>query len=261
MRLTGCALALLLTAGCEPGNRSASIARPAAPGGLPGFSGLAPSPVPSVSLGALGAKKPLSAAYRGAYEFSTDVFTWNIPIWEKALAPFRGKPGLRYLEVGVFEGGSVLWMLQNVLTDPGASATVIDVFEGDLKRRFLANLKKSGDERKVTVIGGYSQVELRRQPLDGFDVVYIDGSHSADDVLEDAVLSWRLLKPGGLLIFDDYAWRPGSPHPSDWPGPGIQIFYTLYGRRFDVVHNGYQLILRRRTEAPAGDGHLPPPKG
>jgi hypothetical protein len=34
-----------------------------------------------------------------------------------------------------------------------------------------------------------------------------DGSHRARDVLEDAVLSWPLLKVGGIMLFDDYLWQ------------------------------------------------------
>ena len=36
--------------------------------------------------------------------------------------------------------------------------------------------------------------------------VYVDGSHHARDVLQDAVLAWGLLRPGGYMIFDDYGW-------------------------------------------------------
>ena len=39
-----------------------------------------------------------------------------------------------------------------------------------------------------------------------FDLVYIDGSHSAKDVLLDSLLAWRLLRPGGAMIWDDYEW-------------------------------------------------------
>ena len=242
----GCLLFLLLTASCERGSQTGP---PAAAPTLPpvqGFHGLAPSPLPSVSLGPR-TKTPFPVgSYREDYEFSDDWFTYNIPVREKAFAPYAGRPGLRYLEVGAFEGRSLLWALENVLTGPGARATVIDLFEGDLKRRFLANLKRSGEERKVTVIAGYSQIELRRQPLDGYDIAYIDGSHSADDVLEDAILTWRLLKPGGLLIFDDY--ERTQRHAKDNPGPALDVFYTFYGRHFEVVHAGYQLILRKRAD-------------
>ena len=42
-------------------------------------------------------------------------------------APYRGRPGLRYLEVGVFEGRSLLWMIDQVLTHPSSQATGIDI--------------------------------------------------------------------------------------------------------------------------------------
>ena len=39
-----------------------------------------------------------------------------------------------------------------------------------------------------------------------FDVIYVDGSHFADDVLTDGINAWRLLKQGGIMIFDDLLW-------------------------------------------------------
>jgi len=40
-----------------------------------------------------------------------------------------------------------------------------------------------------------------------FDFIYIDGDHTAEGVLQDAVLAWRLLKAGGIMAFDDYLWE------------------------------------------------------
>ena len=39
-----------------------------------------------------------------------------------------------------------------------------------------------------------------------FDFVYIDASHSPEDVIFDAINSFRYLKTGGMMIFDDYWW-------------------------------------------------------
>jgi hypothetical protein len=54
--------------------------------------------------------------YLHSYNFSEDWFTENIPVWLKVLSPFKGKPNLNYLEIGVFEGRSVIWMLENIQT-------------------------------------------------------------------------------------------------------------------------------------------------
>jgi predicted O-methyltransferase YrrM len=38
------------------------------------------------------------------------------------------------------------------------------------------------------------------------DIVYIDAGHEYESVKLDADIFWRLLKPGGYMIFDDYPW-------------------------------------------------------
>ena len=152
---------------------------------------------------------------------------------------------MNYLEIGLFEGCLLLWMFENILTHPTARATGIDPFDWADRKPFLSNLNASGFAEQVTTIIGFSQEEMRALPLRMFDIIYIDGSHAADDVLEDAILSARLLKPGGLLIIDDYLWDTDL---LDRPLLGLNTFYRLYGQRFDVIHSGYQLILKARAE-------------
>jgi hypothetical protein len=59
------------------------------------------SPLPKVTLVSPGPLLPDDRAYRHDYEFTQDWFTYNIPVWDSALAPYKGKPGVNYLEVGV----------------------------------------------------------------------------------------------------------------------------------------------------------------
>lgn len=188
------------------------------------------------------------------YRFTSDWFTPHLPRWEKALAPFKGKPELRYLEIGAFEGRSVVWMLNNILTHPTARMTAIDVFPGNLKARYLYNLGRSGGADKVTTIQGYSSPELRKFPFRSFDIIYIDGSHMADDVLTDAALSWDLLRNGGVLIFDDYNWRPGGPDlpPELQPQIAIDAFLTANRNALEVLDRCYQVIVRKK-ENPCRD--------
>ena len=39
-----------------------------------------------------------------------------------------------------------------------------------------------------------------------FDLIYVDGDHSSDQVKIDLINSWNVLKKGGFLVLDDYMW-------------------------------------------------------
>lgn len=191
------------------------------------------------------------------YHFRFDWFGQNIPIWKKVLADFKDQPNVQYLEIGLFEGRSAMWMLENILTHPTSRLTGIDPFldsfkdspgvEG-FKAIFFSNLELSGQKDRATIITGFSQAEMRKLPLDFFDIIYIDGSHVAVDVLEDAVLAHGLLKAGGVLIFDDYQWAL-ERQTEQRPRAAIDAFYAFYKDQYDVAHNGYQLILRKKRPA------------
>jgi predicted O-methyltransferase YrrM len=200
---------------------------------------------------------PINSIYKNSYQFRPETghyFSHNIPIWEKLLAGYKGKPDVQYLEVGLFEGQSACWMLENVLTDPTARLTGIDPFldiydphyPEPYKNVLFSNLKLAGAEEKCRIIEGFSQTELRKLPLKSFDIIYIDGSHMRADVLEDAVLSWRLLKDGGILIFDDYR-MPGTTR-EEKPKSAIDTFHAFFGNHFEVLHVGYQAVLKKTAE-------------
>ena len=208
------------------------------------------SPLPDVRV-AVEQSLPDSVAYRHKYDFTADWFTWNIPVWTKVLEPFKGRPDVRYMEIGAYEGRSVVWMLENILTNPSSRVTGIDIFDGPYKERYFANLERTGASAKVTTITGYSQLALRELPLDSFDIVYVDGSHLKSDVLEDAVLSWRLLRAGGVMIFDDYRWAgcfagDAGSDPTAFPKAAIDAFLACFEGQYEVLHNSYQLILKKK---------------
>jgi predicted O-methyltransferase YrrM len=191
--------------------------------------------------------------------FSVDWHSHNIPHWRAILERYVGQPGVRALEIGSFEGRSTVWLLENILTHETAHIDCIDTFEGSFEHRgidlenlhvrFLMNISPYRD--KVSVYIGTSQEILRDRwlTLGPYDLIYIDGSHKAADVLEDAVLSFRLLKIGGLMIFDDYAWNGGGPTEFDNPKRGVDAFYHAYANQLKRADVSYQAIFERVAES------------
>lgn len=186
------------------------------------------------------------AGYRNTYDFSINYFATHADNWGSYLKDYKGKSDIQYLEIGVFEGSSFLWVLENILTDPSAKGTAIDPFFGDSEIKFRKNLAASGYQDKATVIKGFSYNELPKLPRDSFDIIYIDADHRAKNVYLDAALSWGLLKTGGLLIFDDHLLN--LQYPANMrPKTAIDAFVTAFGDELDVVHNSYQLVLKKKT--------------
>jgi hypothetical protein len=57
---------------------------------------------------------------------------------------------------------------------------------------------------------------------ENFDLIYIDGSHAAADVLFDAMESYNILNKGGVLFFDDFLGSQTFDH--NGPIDGIATF-------------------------------------
>lgn len=77
--------------------------------------GTASVPLPAPSAAPEQATEPAAKPYK----FTEDWFSGNIPLWTEVLAPFKGKPDIHYLEIGVWEGRSAIWVLENILTPYG----------------------------------------------------------------------------------------------------------------------------------------------
>jgi tetratricopeptide (TPR) repeat protein/predicted O-methyltransferase YrrM len=175
------------------------------------------------------------------YQFTEDWFSHNLPIWEKHLHHLAGLPDIQIVEIGSFQGMSACWFLDKILTHPTARLTCIDP---SFHPQFDGNLQKTGASEKVTKLVGQSHAVLPSLPPGFADVVYIDGCHLADYVYHDAAQAWRLLKIGGLIIFDDYEWTDPN-YPDQDPKLAIDKFVTLVQSQIELLHKDYQVIIKR----------------
>jgi hypothetical protein len=60
----------------------------------------------------------------------------------------------------------------------------------------------------------------------------------------DAMMSWELLKPGGMLIFDDYRWEEQRPLGRR-PRLAIDLFLKSHSDKYQLVHKDYQVAVRK----------------
>ena len=96
---------------------------------------------------------------------------------------------------------------------------------------------------------GLSRDMLRQLKAPNFDFIYIDANRHSKNVLEDAVLSYPLLKPEAMMIFDDYT--NNKEHDINCPKPGIDSFLNMYIQELKVLHTRWQVIVvKRKTHLP-----------
>jgi len=192
------------------------------------------------------------------YKFTQDWFHWAPQVWEQLIPhmPERKK----FLEIGAFEGRATTWIVENMMED-GGEIVCIDTWEGGeehvngemsgAEERFVNNvhyiLSEKHPTRAVNSCKGTSTHHLARliQDEQQFDFIYVDGSHIAKDVLTDACMAWPLLNKGGIMVFDDYLWGDMSK-PNHVPKPAIDAFVNIFIEELQIVHLGYQLIVRKK---------------
>lgn len=169
----------------------------------------------------------------------------------------------KYLEVGAFEGRSLL--LYSALASihaPGQKllATSIDSWEGgdehreagmpmsDIEKTFdhVAELSRDLTDQMITLekIRSFSREGLHSiaSRSEYYDLILIDASHKASDVLGDLVNAWPLLREGGIMILDDYTWLPRHHTANNGiflhaPKMAIDAFCGCYADEVTIISN------------------------
>ena len=115
----------------------------------------------------------------------------------------------RTIEIGLGYGISALFVCEALLRtgDPGARHVVVDPYQttrfGDCG---LQVLEEAGVASLVEHHAEESQVTLPRFLSEGrrFDLAFVDGNHRFDRIFLDLVYLGRLLRPGAIVLVDDY---------------------------------------------------------
>jgi predicted O-methyltransferase YrrM len=200
------------------------------------------------------------------YKFTEDWFADDGLI---SLANIDTAKELHILEIGSFEGKSTVWFLENILHNRKSTITCIDPWlnysqdadslnsyarednEWDLQNRrtkeiFLSNMVESGVSEKVFIRQGLSDKILPCLISESqtYDIIFIDGNHTAPYVMMDAIMSWPLLKVGGLLIFDDYTWGLDKTNTLR-PKEAVDYFMLTFADYAEEVYSNFRKVIKK----------------
>lgn len=206
------------------------------------------------------------------YDYTHYWFGNSKSIWDDLVPKINPT---RILEIGSYEGASACYMIEKLSCDKEIEIHCIDTWEGgiehkqggtaqsdmsDVETRFHHNIgiavENAKHEPKIMIHKGFSDLVLSELLANGmgsyFDFIYVDGSHQAPDVLFDALLSFKLLKINGFLVFDDYLWQESLPQGHDpirCPKVAIDAFTNIYCRSIKIVSaHLYQLYVQKTND-------------
>ncbi len=189
------------------------------------------------------------------YTLSHDYFSGRIPQWQQFFEEVILQAPIRILEIGSWQGGSSLWLLDHVLGPRGGVLHCVDTWGGSSEHGFLAELGITIEELFDANIARNPHgalVEKKKGPSEevlpglephSYDLIYIDGAHEASYAIQDAVHAHRLVRPGGFLLFDDYHFQFADP--SQNTARAIDFFVETFHASYSVVHKGAQVLLQR----------------
>jgi predicted O-methyltransferase YrrM len=188
----------------------------------------------------------------------------NIDRW-KTLFPLVESKAPRVLEIGSWEGRSAVFLLTELCKTEG-EIVCIDHF--DLMRTQAGRDRYSKIKHNIALAGGRASIkdkfsvpalmEILIKEISaaepGFDWIYVDGSHEADDTFLDGELAWRLARKGAVVIFDDYGWDTQPNESRHHPKRGIDAFLILHEGEYRRLswEGEYQIILQKTSDMRIG---------
>lgn len=121
--------------------------------------------------------------------------------------------------------------------------TCVDPFLISPPERFWHNVEALQCQDKITLWKMKS--DEARLDAKAWDFVYIDGSHTSRNVLFDSIRAWIALKPGGIMVWDDYQWRINELPRLECPKMAIDAFLNICEKELKVLHLNHQVIVEK----------------
>jgi len=173
--------------------------------------------------------------------------------WHWYLAVQQAPASFRFLEVGVYKG-RVLAVLQALADSMKKEATLVgvtplsgdgDKYSGYEPVDYFAAIQRAFSTSNLSfantqLIKGFSQdsLTLMEAAKQGpYDIIYIDGCHDYDVVVQDIQNYIPMLKEGGLFVMDDASLFLEAPYGQFKGHPDVaKAIHDVLDNRNDMEH-------------------------
>jgi len=189
--------------------------------------------------------------YKKNGHFTQDWFSYNIKYLSRVLYKYNlHKKKLNILELGSFEGLSTVFFLTTLKYSKIYCVDPFIDFEENKDKDFnqiFENFKYNTKNFQNRIRLSKSTSDLFFENIDNekFDLIYIDGNHRAENVFKDAKNSFKSLKRGGFIIFDDFLWNYYDKINLN-PIGAIKKFIFKNFFNIKIVSIGYQLVIQKK---------------
>ena len=187
-------------------------------------------------------------------KFTTKWFLNNFDVFNYFLPKDKNK-SFNYLEIGSYEGLSlfnVLYFYKNcfataidIWAEPNFNSENINLDLVKAESNFDQNIKsfKNFEKKK-----GDSVIRLRELVLKKifYDFIYIDGSHNGEDVLSDAIESFKILKKDGIIVFDD-AMASVDNEKKYQTYHGVITFLKMFKKEVKILYIKNIIVIKKIT--------------
>jgi hypothetical protein len=175
--------------------------------------------------------------------------------WQDIIKPTNDP--IKVLEIGAYHGANVCCLTMTHALHVDSEIHCVDPwydYDGYPEYRdkdeqksnyfkFIHNISKLNPVHlnKIHIHRMKSDDYAKRFQDESFDIIYIDGNHEKLFVFEDALISHKMIKKGGWIVFDDAHDKQVLE--------AIQMFVNLYKESCydEIVIKNSQVFMKRRV--------------
>ena len=176
-----------------------------------------------------------------------DFFSLNTFDWKKNLKKYKNR-NIRYLEIGSFEGISSYFISEYLMLK---EIYCVDTWEGspehhqinfkNIELNFDNNSKDIKNLKKFKTTSD----DFFIKDKEDFDIIYVDGLHTYNQVKKDLINALKALKSDGIIICDDYLWNLDGDK-SDIPVQAINEIVREFNLKIIAV-TANQIFLKNKN--------------